>query len=88
MMNTENITNFRKNMSTVLDSVEENSDVTVITRGNKPASVVMSLKHFNGMMETMHLLSSPANAARLMDSVAQVKAGNFEEKELIQPDNA
>ena len=86
-MNTENITNFRRNVSAVLDSVEENSDVTVITRGHKPASVVMSLKHFNGMMETMHLLSSPANAERLMESIEQVKSGRFEVRELIHPDN-
>ena len=86
-MNTENFTNVRKNLSSILDGVEENADYTVITRGSKPPSVVMSLKYFNGMMETMHLLSSPANAEHLMESIAQHKAGKFEAHDLIHPED-
>lgn len=87
-METVNFTSARKNLSSVLDSVAEDSDYTIITRGNKPDSVVMSLKSFNGMMETMHLLSSPANAEYLMESIAQHKAGLVSSRQLIDPDNA
>jgi antitoxin YefM len=34
-----------------------------------PDAVVMSLNTFNGLMETVHLLKSPANAAHLARSV-------------------
>ena len=87
-METINFTSARKNLSSVLDNVAEDSDYTIITRGNKPDSVVMSLKSFNGMMETMHLLSSPANAEHLMESIAQHKAGLVSARQLIDPDHA
>ena len=87
-METINFTSARKNLSSVLDSVAEDSDYTIITRGNKPDSVVMSLKSFNGMMETMHLLSSPANAEHVMESIAQHKAGFVSPRQLIDLDNA
>jgi antitoxin YefM len=35
----------------------------------------MSLESFNSMMETVHLLKSPANAAHLERSIAQFRAG-------------
>lgn len=82
-----NYSNARKNLSAILDSVEDNASYTIITRGKKPESVVMSLNFFKSMMETMHLLSSPANAARLMHSIAEVQQGKFEPKTLIHPDN-
>ena len=87
-METVNFTNARKNLSAVLDAVAEDADYTIITRGNKPDSVVMSLKYFNGMLETMHLLSSPANAEHLMQSIAQHQAGLAVHHALIQPEDA
>ena len=38
-------------------------------------AVVMSLDTFNGLMETVHLLKSPANAAHLARSIAQYRQG-------------
>lgn len=35
-------------------------------------------------METIHLLSSPANAARLLASIAQAEAGQTEPRDLIE----
>jgi antitoxin YefM len=35
----------------------------------------MSLDHYNGLMETLHLLSSPANAAHLARSIEQYRKG-------------
>lgn len=72
-MKTINFTTARDNLSSVLDSVAESSDYTVITRRDKPSVVVMSLADFNSIMETMHLLSTLANAAHLAESIAQHK---------------
>lgn len=74
-MDTINFTKARENLSGVLDSVVENASYTVITRREKPSAVVMSLEYFNGMMETMHLLSTPANVAHLAESINQHKQG-------------
>ena len=42
----------------------------------------MSLDHFNGLMETVHLLKSPANAAHLARSIAQYRSGKVENHKL------
>jgi len=42
----------------------------------------MSLDHFNGLMETVHLLKSPVNAAHLAKSIKQYRSGKTEEHEL------
>jgi antitoxin YefM len=44
---------------------------------------VMSLDTYNSLMETIHLLRSPANAARLQLSLAQAERGELVERHLI-----
>lgn len=82
-MKTVNFTNARDNLSSVLDGVAENANYTIIKRRKKPDAVVMSLEYFNGLMETMHLLSSPANAEHLMRGVAAYHAGLVESHDII-----
>lgn len=82
-MDTINFTEARKTLSAVLDSVAENATYTVVKRRKKPDAVIMSLDYFNGMMETMHLLSTPANAAHLMRGIEAHKQGLTEQHDLI-----
>jgi antitoxin YefM len=72
----------RNRLKEVLDRVAQDSDYTVITRRDAGAAVVMSLDSFNSLMETVHLLKSPANAAHLARSVAQYRAGEVVERDL------
>jgi antitoxin YefM len=51
------------------------ADYTIISRRDADDAVVMSLDHFNGLMETVHLLKSPANAAHLSKSIKQYRDG-------------
>ncbi len=46
----------------------------------------MSLDYYNSLMETVHLLRSPANAEHLNKSIAQYKAGKATERELVGGD--
>ena len=73
----------RNQLKQVLDRVAEDADYTVITRRGAEAAVVMSLASFNSLMETVHLLRSPANAAHLARSIDQYRSGETEEHELI-----
>ena len=73
----------RNSLKAVLDAVTNDVDVTIINRRDAENAVVMSLDHYNSLMETLHLLQSPANAAHLAESIAQLKAGKATAKQLI-----
>ena len=68
----------------MLDGVNDNADVTIINRRDAGNAVVMSLDHYNSIMETLYLMQCPANAAHLMESIAQFKAGKATVKQLIK----
>jgi antitoxin YefM len=72
----------RNKLKSVLDQVVNDADYTVITRRDSEDAVVMSLDQFNGLMETVHLLKSPANAAHLAKSIKQYRAGKSTQREL------
>jgi antitoxin YefM len=55
----------------------------LITRRDSEDAVVMSLGYYNSLMETVHLLRSPANAEHLNRSMAQFKAGKVKQRALI-----
>lgn len=82
-MKVVNFSEARNHLKSVLDQVVDDADYTVITRRDAEDAVVMSLDQFNGLMETVHLLKSPANAAHLSKSIQQYRAGNIEEHGLI-----
>ncbi|MBD1845095.1 type II toxin-antitoxin system prevent-host-death family antitoxin [Cyanobacteria bacterium FACHB-63] len=73
----------RNNLKAVLDRVAADSDYTIITRRDAEDAVVMSLELFNSLLETVHLLKSPANAAHLERSIAQFKQGKIVERNLL-----
>jgi len=76
----------RSSLKTVLDTVHEDADVAIISRRDGADAVVMSLDHYQSIMETMHLLATPANAAHLAKSIAQHKAGKAMRRELVNPE--
>jgi antitoxin YefM len=75
-------TQARSQLKSVLDHVAEDSDCTVITRRDADDAIVMSMDHYNGIMETLHLFSSPANAAHLQKSLEEYRAGQVVEQPL------
>ena len=74
----------RNSLKSVLDSVNNNADVTIINRRDAGNAVVMSLDHYNSIIETLYLMQSPANAAYLMESIAQFKASKATIKQLVK----
>ncbi|MGL5795400.1 MAG: type II toxin-antitoxin system Phd/YefM family antitoxin [Waterburya sp.] len=68
-------TEARNKLKSVLDRVVDDADYTVITRRDADDAVVISLDYFNSLLETVHLLKSPANAAHLERLIAQYRQG-------------
>jgi antitoxin YefM len=68
----------------VLDGVVQDADGTLISRRDAQGdAVVMSLGYYNSRMETLHLLSMPANAAALARAIRQDKAGQSQARDRI-----
>ncbi|MBB3048628.1 antitoxin YefM [Litorivivens lipolytica] len=72
----------RSKLKSLLDQVVNDADYAIITRRDAEDAVVMSLDHFNGLMETVYLMKSPANAAHLQRSIDQYRAGDAQERAL------
>ena len=71
-----NFTEFRTGLKKYLDNVENNHETLIIKRKSGKGTVMISLEEYNSIMETVHLLSSKANADRLYESIQQIKEGN------------
>ena len=76
-------TKARSSLKSVLDHVVEDADCMVITRRDSEDAVVMSMDHYNGLMESLYLLNSPANTAHLFKSLEQCQTGKVVEKPLL-----
>lgn len=77
-----NFSEARNRLKSVLDQVVEDADYTVISRRDAEDAVVVSLDYFNGLMETVHLLKTPANAAHLSRSIDQYRSGKIVKRRL------
>lgn len=81
-----NYSDARQKLKEIMDRVVADMTQIVITRQKADPVVVMSLAEWNSILETLHLLSSPANAERLVGAMAQLEAGKGVEHELIEDD--
>lgn len=82
-MRVVNFSEARSGLKSVIDQVIADADFTVIVRRDAPDAVLMSLDTFNGLMQTVHLLKSPANAAHLARSVEQYRLGQAQPQGLV-----
>ncbi|MBS0630589.1 MAG: type II toxin-antitoxin system prevent-host-death family antitoxin [Verrucomicrobia bacterium] len=65
----------RENLASTMDQVCRDRTPIIITRNREQAVVMLSLAEFEALEETAHLLRSPANAKRLLASIATLEAG-------------
>ncbi|MCA0257084.1 MAG: type II toxin-antitoxin system prevent-host-death family antitoxin [Proteobacteria bacterium] len=66
----------REELAGLLDTVAKDRAPVEIVRRDKPSAILIDKDEYEGLMETLHLLSSPANAERLMQSVSEIDQGN------------
>jgi antitoxin YefM len=79
------LSDFRANIASHLDRLEQDRDHLVVSRQGHEPVVVLPLKDWQGMEETLYLLSTEANREVLTRSIADAKAGRVTERELIEP---
>lgn len=76
-MKTVTYTSLRQNLSSILDSVENDQEQYYITRQQHSDIVLLSREDYESLIETLHLLSSNKNAKKLYESLEQDKKGEY-----------
>jgi len=75
--------NFRQNLKSFIEKVISSRAPLFVTRQGGEEVVVLSKADYEGMQETLHLLSSPKNAIRLKEAIEEDNAGGGKVRELI-----
>jgi antitoxin YefM len=75
----------RNNLASYMEEVCDSRAPLLVTRQNARSVVIMSEEDYEGLMETVHLLKSPANAARLLRSIRDADRGKLKKREMVEP---
>ena len=69
-------THARAKLASLLDEVTKNREVVIIQRRGSEDVAMITAAELSGILETAHLLRSPANAKRLLTTLGRVKKGS------------
>jgi antitoxin YefM len=83
-MNAVTVANAKENLERLIEQVLADAEPAILCTEKGDKVVLVSLDEFNSWKETIYLLSNPANAAHLRQSISEARAGEFEEKSLIE----
>jgi antitoxin YefM len=75
------LTEFRQNIATHYDEVLASRAPLLVTRQGSEGMVVLAEREYESMQETLHLLSTPANASCLRESLEQLAKGDVIEND-------
>ena len=65
----------RQGLKNFMDAACSNHEPVLITRRKNESVVLISLEDYESILESEYLLSSPNNAARLMQSIQEAQTG-------------
>lgn len=75
---------FRKNLKKALDRVSDDGELVIINRNENKNVVLLSLKEYNAIQETLHLLSTENNRNRLLEAIKRSRQNEIEIHDLIE----
>jgi antitoxin YefM len=84
-MNATTVQEAKKNLDRLIEQVNADAEPTIICGDQGQKAVLLSLEEFNSWQETLYLLSNPANAEHLRQSIAEAQTGKTLERDLIDP---
>ena len=84
-MNAVTLNEAKRGLENLIVQVISDAEPTIITTDTGQQVVLLPFDEFNAWQETVYLLSNPANAAHLRQSIAEAQAGKVVKRELIEP---
>lgn len=81
-MKTISYTEARNQLAGLMDAASRDREPVTITRNGQGTVVLLASEEFAAMEETLHLLSTPANAERIRQGLRDHAAGNLQSGEL------
>jgi antitoxin YefM len=70
-------TELRSNLARYMEEVCDSRAPLHVTRQNARGVVMISEEEYEGLIETLHLLRHPSNAARLLRSIEDAEQGKL-----------
>ncbi|MBX3487147.1 MAG: type II toxin-antitoxin system prevent-host-death family antitoxin [Candidatus Paracaedibacteraceae bacterium] len=83
-MDATTYTQARKNFAAVMNRVCDDHAPLIITRQSERPVVMMSLEDYNAIEETLYLIKSPQNAARLAKASQDIENNKIYKRDLTE----
>ena len=83
-MDTITYSEVRSKLAKTMEKVCDDHAPVIITRKNSRSVVMLSLDDYQALEETTHLLRSPKNARRLLESIAELESRGGTERALAE----
>lgn len=74
----------KKNLAQLVDRVLSDAEAHIVVTPSGQQVVLMPLDEYESWKETLYLLSSPANAARLRQSIQDAEDGKTVQPRLVE----
>lgn len=74
----------KAHFSEIVDLVEETQEHVIVTRRGLPAAIIMSPDEYEGLLETLDILSTPGALEEIRASHAEYLAGNYSTLEEVE----
>lgn len=68
-----NYSNLRQNLASMLNEAIEDRSIIIVNRPGKEDVAILAASELSSMIETLHLLKSPANAKRLFAAIERAE---------------
>ncbi len=82
----ENLATVKARLSEFVESAQRTHERIVITKNGRPAALLISVEDYEGLLETLDLLSDPDALRRLRESEKAVEAGDVVPLAQVQAD--
>ncbi len=66
----------RQNLARIWDRVIADRETVILKRRGKEDLALLPAEDLSSLLETLHLIGTPANAKRLLESIAWAQAGD------------